>query len=359
MRQQNTSDSLTVSRPFIADWLRALERCGNTPTVRGFLQQAGLSDPQLSRVGRDQIVTLYQRATIASGDEMTGLWSRPIRSGALKHLLTTMRDASNLPAALYRFTTFWNLLLDDYHLDLHEQDKSLHLTLRARSDASAPDVNRFGHMLMLKLAHGLLSWLAGRELQVAAVGLAFPQPDFAADYAVLFPVPVRFHAEASCLAFQSDLLVGGIMRSDAELLEFLQNAPRDWIFTGLQGHSISLQLRAFLAERPPFDAALPDCAAALGLEPRTLMRRLDAEATSFQDVKDGLRRDLALHALLSRAQSIEEITQDLGFSSSANFHRAFRRWTGRTPGQIRAAATTQKHRDVDPTKDAESVADLS
>ena len=359
MRQKNTSDSLTVSRPFIADWLRALERCGDAQTVQGILRQAGLSDPQLSRVGRDQIVTLYQRAAAASGDEMTGLWSRPIRNGALKHLLTTMRDASTLPAALYRFTTFWNLLLDDYYLDLSEQNQSLHLTLRARAETHATEVNRFGHMLMLKLAHGLLSWLAGRELQVATVGLAFPQPDFAADYAVLFPVPVHFNTEASCLAFHSDLLSGGVMRSDAELLEFLQNAPRDWIFTGLQGHSISLQLRAFLAERPPFDAALPDCAAALGLEPRTLMRRLDAEATSFQGVKDGLRRDLALRALLTRTQSIEEISQDLGFSSSANFHRAFRRWTGRTPGQIRAAVTASKHRDADPTKDAENVTDLS
>ena len=68
------------------------------------------------------------------------------------------------------------------------------------------------------------------------------------------------------------------------------------------------------------------------------MRRLGAEGTSFQGVKDGLRRDLALQALLSRTQSVEEISQDLGFSSSANFHRAFKRWTGRTPGQVRTAA---------------------
>ncbi|CUH74654.1 Adenosine deaminase [Tritonibacter multivorans] len=340
MPQLTTSDSLTVSRPFIADWLRALDRCGDRcgdkHLLQTALQQAGLSDPQLGRVGRDQIVTLYQQAATSSGDEMTGLWSRPIRSGALKHLLTTMRDASTLPAALYRFTTFWNLLLDDYQLDLSEEDQKLRLSLRPR--ASAPTVNRFGHMLMLKLAHGLLSWLAGRELQVAAVGLAFPRPDFAADYAVLFPVPVSFNAKTSCLTFHSDLLAGGVLRSDAELLEFLQNAPRDWIFTGLQGHSVSLQLRAFLASKPPFDAPLPECAAALGLEPRTLMRRLRSEATSFQGVKDGLRRDLALRALLARTQSVEEISQDLGFSSSANFHRAFRRWTGRTPGQIRAAA---------------------
>ena len=261
MPHQHAADTLTVSRPFIEDWLRALPRCCDTRRVQGFLQKAGLSDPQLSRVGRDQIVTLYQTAATTSGDEMTGLWSRPIRSGALKHLLTTMRDASTLPAALYRFTTFWNLLLDDYHLDLSEQGQRLTLSLQPRMDPKA--LNRFGHMLMLKLSHGLLSWLAGRELPIEDVSFSFTRPDFAADYAVLFPAPVQFSAALSQITFRSEALDGGVLRNDAELLTFLQNAPRDWIFTGLQGHSVSLQMRAFLTRHPTFDATLPEGAAAL------------------------------------------------------------------------------------------------
>ena len=64
---------------------------------------------------------------------------------------------------------------------------------------------------------------------------------------------------------------------------------------------------------------------------RTLMRRLDADGTTFQLIKDGVRRDVAMRELSSGAKSIEAIAQDVGFASAANFHRAFRRWTGQTP----------------------------
>lgn len=321
-----------MSVEFIQDWLAALEKVSPVEAYQRYLQQAGLGAAAGRRVSRDQIVHLYQLAAVGCGDEMMGLWKRPIRAGALKHLLTTMRDASSIPAALYRFTTFWNLLLDDYQLDLREGAGGLTLVLLPRGGQK---VDRFGHMLMLKLTHGLLSWLAGQELPVKALEFAFPTPVFAADYAVLFPARARFSAPLSSISFATGALSGGVPRSDEALLTFLQNAPRDWIFTGLEHHSVSLQVRAFLASRPLDQASLETAAAEFGLTARTLMRRLAREGTTFQEVKDGLRRDLALRGLLEGGLTVEEVSQDLGFSSPANFHRAFRRWTGTTPGQVR------------------------
>jgi AraC-like DNA-binding protein len=65
------------------------------------------------------------------------------------------------------------------------------------------------------------------------------------------------------------------------------------------------------------------------------MRRLDANGTSFQAIKDGLRRDIAIRDLQGGQKSTEEISQDVGFSTAANFHRAFKRWTGATPSSYR------------------------
>ena len=80
---------------------------------------------------------------------------------------------------------------------------------------------------------------------------------------------------------------------------------------------------------------LPDAARALKMTARTLNRRLKEEGTSFQDIKDALRRDIAILALQQGATSIEQIAYDTGFSAPANFHRAFRKWTNRTPGSYR------------------------
>ena len=71
------------------------------------------------------------------------------------------------------------------------------------------------------------------------------------------------------------------------------------------------------------------------MTPRTLIRRLEDNGTSFQAIKDGLRRDIAIRDLQAGRKSIEAIALDVGFSSAANFHRAFQRWTGSTPRSYR------------------------
>lgn len=325
----------TVSSQFIEDWIAALHSRCTSAQLAQFLQQSGMQTPRgtlSSRITLDQIFRLYQLAAIETGDEMMGLWSRPIRSRALQHLLTTVCEASSLPAALHRFSTFWNLLLDDCQLRLTGPGSRITLEL----DAQYPQTpQRFGHMLILKLAHGLLSWLAGYEVPVASVRFAFPRPGFAEDYAVIFPAPVSFSAAASAISFDADNLGPAQPRSKEELALFLGRAPRDWIFTGFREHTRSLRVRDFLFRASWAEGHLHGAANALNTTPRTLMRSLKAEGTSFQAIKDGLRRDLAIRDLQAGGKSIEEISQDLGFSSPANFHRAFLRWTGGRPSAYR------------------------
>ncbi|MCA1777637.1 MAG: AraC family transcriptional regulator [Loktanella sp.] len=326
----------TVSAGFIQDWLDALKSRCTAQELASLLARSGLqSGPMLptQRVTLDEFAKLYQRAAPETEDEMMGLWSRPIRPRALQHLVTVLREARSLTSALYRFTTFWNLLLDDFRLELRDSTKGVELALVPCSDKSHPQ--RFGHMLILKLAHGLLSWLSGSETPVKAVHFAFPRPDFAADYAVVFPCAVAFDADQTSILFDPTQFPSPISRSSAEASVFLERAPIDWIFTGSRAHTNSLQVRAFLYGATWQICQLPDAANALKMTPRTLNRRLKKEGTSFQDIKDALRRDMAIRALQQGTHSIEQIAFDTGFSAPANFHRAFRKWTNRTPGSYR------------------------
>lgn len=325
----------TVSGQFIDDWLVALRALCREDNFASLLQRAGLSAGHWqshSRVTLDQIVGLYQSAAVETGDEMMGLWSRPIRPRALQHLLTTLREATSLPSALYRFSTFWNLLLDEYQFDLTETDSALILTLRPLTDVPA---QRFGHMLILKLAHGLMSWLAGHEVPVTVVGFAFARPDFHADYPIIFPAPLRFDQAATSITFDPRALGRVKARSAADMDHFLKNAPRDWIFTQSREHTQSLRVRRHLGQIPWEAATLTQVAPALNMTPRTLIRRLERDGTAFQTIKDGLRRDIAIRDLQDGRKSVDQIALDVGFSSSANFYKAFRRWTGTTPGTYR------------------------
>ncbi|MCV2882985.1 AraC family transcriptional regulator [Actibacterium sp. XHP0104] len=334
----NASDPVsltTVSRGLIADWLEAMRRCFSDPEMRDLLRRAGLEasqDHPNARVTLEQIVAIYQIAAVESGDEMMGLWSRPIRSRALQHLLTTVLAADTLRSALHRFSTFWNLLLEDFRFDLTDQGRTLTLSLHPLGEGP---VQRFGHLLILKLAHGVLSWLAGYEVPVHSVHFAFAQPPYAEDYTVIFPARVGFDAPCSEISFDASTLGTPVARNKSELVDFVKRAPRDWIFTAYREHAQSLRVREFLFRSNWQNCRLVDAADAFRMTPRTLMRRLDAEGTSFQAIKDALRRDIAIRDLRETRKTVDQIAEDLGFSSATNFHRAFRRWTGDTPGAHR------------------------
>lgn len=332
----------TVSSQFIADWLAALRPLCSADHFASLLQRSDLQtgeDVPNGRVTLDQIVCLYRLAAVETGDEMMGLWSRPIRHRALQHLLTSVREATSLSSALYRFSTFWNLLLDDYELVFSETDDMSALRLMPRTDLIP---QRFGHMLILKLAHGLISWLARHEVPVKAVGFAFARPAFDEDYAVIFPAHVRFNQPTTSITFDLRVLGPVQVRSSADLDLFLENAPRDWIFTRSQVHTQSLRVRSYLSQTGWDNANLTGAARALHLTPRTLIRKLEADGTSFQVIKDALRRDIAIRHLQTGQHSIESVAHEVGFSSAANFHKAFQRWTGNRPGEYRRRRTAEE-----------------
>ena len=320
----------TVSRAFLEDWLAVLQQDHASNRLTAFFNEIGLArdaEPN-ARISHDQIVRLYQFVAAEIGDEMVGLWNRPVRSGALKHLCESVRGASSMNGALFRFASFWNLVLDDFQLELATETEGLRLSLVEKHPGTT---HHFGQALILKLAHGVISWLAGYEVALKDVCFAFDPPEFAHDYPLLFPAPVKFSQELSSVSFHQTELKFSQTPSNADMRRFLQSAPRDWIFTGYREHALPLRVRELFFMSDHLSLNLQMAASMLNVTTRTLIRRLDAEGTSFQDIKDGLRRDIAFRDLSHGAKSIEAISQDLGFASPANFHRAFKRWTGLTP----------------------------
>ena len=80
-----------------------------------------------------------------------------------------------------------------------------------------------------------------------------------------------------------------------------------------------------------------DIARSLGMSKRTLARKLLDEGLNFTDILQQLRHDLAVHYLHDRKLHISKIAWLLGFTEVSAFTHAFRRWTGKTPSQMRAA----------------------
>ena len=96
--------------------------------------------------------------------------------------------------------------------------------------------------------------------------------------------------------------------------------------------------------------SISSVARAIGLTPRTLLRRLTEEGTTFRDELEAVRREQALAYLRETTLSMTQLACLLDFNTVASFHRAFRRWIGMTPGDYRRKVSKgagEFHRDSD------------
>lgn len=103
---------------------------------------------------------------------------------------------------------------------------------------------------------------------------------------------------------------------------------------------LSSRVRVLMLEKQNGLPSLTITARLLNLTPRTLHRRLTEEGTSYREILDSVRRQLALDHLRDRQLSIQEIAFMLGYGDMANFRRAFKRWTGEAPSIHRGRLNT-------------------
>jgi AraC-like DNA-binding protein len=80
-----------------------------------------------------------------------------------------------------------------------------------------------------------------------------------------------------------------------------------------------------------------DIARSLGMSKRTLARRLSDEGLNFTEILQQLRHDLAVRYLDDRKLHVSKIAWLLGFHEVSAFTHAFKRWTGKTPRELRTA----------------------
>ncbi len=182
--------------------------------------------------------------------------------------------------------------------------------------------------------------LAGEGFRPLRVDLAYPPPPYAAEYARIFDCDIRFGQLENAFICDARWYEMPIASADPfshrQLLEFLaytRTRNREAVEIIEQ---VERALRQDLAGRN----TIAGVAKELGMSERSLRRRLAESGVSFQTLLDGLRKGRALELLANPMMSVEQIAHAVGFTDPHNFRRAFRRWTGTTPGAVRADLVT-------------------
>lgn len=299
-----------------------------------------LLDKPLARVSPEQYGALWRALAVALDDEFFGMDSHAMRAGSFAILTHSLLDCATLGHALRRMLHFFSLVLDDVRGEVNTGGRLAIITLRDRDRMC----RLFAHGTLLVIVLGLASWLVGRRLRIRDAGFAQSMPAHAAEYRLLFGDTVCFDAPTTHLALDADDLLLPVIRDAASVRAFLSHTPDNFLLRYRNQSGPVAKVRGRLFPIPPADwPTFEVLAADMHTTPSTLRRRLDKEGASYQNIKDELRRDLAIHFLSNSDKSVVDIAYALGFADHSVFHRAFRKWTGASPGQYRSDSTKSAH----------------
>lgn len=182
----------------------------------------------------------------------------------------------------------------------------------------------------------LIHWLTGRNDLIQETLIEFATPGYYQCYAAAFPCPVRFHQEINALVLKPGVLDTPLLHRDASLHASLLKTC-DQLLTQIAladsyRNKVLKVLGTMLHGKTP---TLEEVAQQLCMPPWTLRRKLKDEDSAFQILVDEMRRDVAFSYMKNTGLSFGEIAYLLGFSTPGAFQRAFKRWSGSTPGEYR------------------------
>jgi AraC-like DNA-binding protein len=302
------------------------------------LIQVGLSPTLLqvpqARVSARHYGKLWRLVARTLDDEFFGQDSRRMKAGSFAMLVHSVLGCKTLGQALDRSLRFYGLILDDIAGELERDALEARLVLRER-DAALPH-RTFAHEVLLMLLHGVACWLVGRRIPILHAQFSYPEPAHSAEYRLMYCTDLTFGARHTAIFFAAGYLDLPIVQNERSVKEFLRTAPENILVKYKNGTSLSARIRRRLRQQLPGE--VPDfetLAAELNMTTVTLRRRLHEEGASYQEIKDQLRRDLAISYLSHSDRSVMDIALELGFSERSAFHRAFRKWTGASPGEFR------------------------
>ncbi|WDH56185.1 AraC family transcriptional regulator [Pseudomonas chlororaphis] len=302
------------------------------------LAEAGI-DPALlgqpeARVPASAFAALWLIQIRELGDEFFQLDSHGLPPGAFALICRGLIQEPTLEKALRQCLANFGLFLRDFRGSLSVRGKRAVLCLDSQPCDDA--TGRFGEETFLVLMISLLCWLGGRRIPIDRADFRYPRLSLSDD-ALLWGPNLTFGAERTEIEFASRFLRLPVVQDLASLKVFLRSAPQWLVIRFRNQHGLATQVyqrlrRSHYSQWPTLEAF----AGEVQVSPSTLRRRLEREGVSYQEIKDEVRRGMAVELLRQSRASIGEIAERTGFQEPSAFHRAFKKWTGESPGRYRA-----------------------
>ena len=297
------------------------------------IDPAGVINPD-RRVPIESMHDLMHACVDLTGDEAFGLLAAEQLQPQVLHGLGFAWLASDtIYDGLKRTARFGKLMSTGVDFRLDEEGEFAHLTLNQTVELEnfAYAARDFGVGMIARMCRLAL----GEFIAPVKIEIERPKPADPARFEYMLSSPVTFECDITRLTFYLPDILEPLATGDpmlARVNDAQTQSYLDSFLTQTTSREVVEKIVEKLPDGPPNQQQIAD---SLHVSNRTLQRKLKSEGTSFMDLLQDTRMQLARKYLLQPSRSVVETAYLLGFSEPSTFSRAFKRWTGLAPAEYR------------------------
>lgn len=312
---------------------------------RSGIRLADLTEPE-ARVSVTSYLALMQAAVALSGEPALALrFGESVRTEGTSIAWLIAASAETVEAGHRQLNRYARLVLDEDDdrstelLSLVRRGRETRLEFRPALAPAARYLVEAGFARCVCGTRAALKSQLGARPFPRAIHFRHAEPSYRAEYELIFGVPLTFGSDRNALVVDEQFLSIRLPTANRYLFGILC-AHGDRLLKSLES-ARSTRGRVECHLLPALHtgkASMTLIAREMGVSRQTLFRRLKAEHVTFEQVLDDLRHRMAVDYLTGGKTSITETAYLLGFSEPAAFSRAFKRWTGVSPRNLRREA---------------------
>ncbi len=239
---------------------------------------------------------------------------------------------TDLAQAMELFLKYNHLLASGLHFEFETVGEQCILTVVSTPGEASPE---FSYELFFGALINTLRGLLNAPDLCLRMEFPYPQPAHCALYYEVFGTDMHFDTPQGRILFHRDLLETRLPSSNPVLRNLFEAECARLLADLEEENSVSERTLRLLRKLEGQYPQMPQIAAMLNLSPRTYRRRLDEERQSFQRLLDQVRAEHATRYLQNKRLPLSSIAYLVGFSDASNFRRAYQKWTGKAPRDVR------------------------
>lgn len=219
------------------------------------------------------------------------------------------------------------------------------LVIELKEKFASPEVRVVVVEALMLTLQNALEFVGGRSLADSRVIFGYPPPPYADQYELYFSGKTEFDGDRHLMILPATIQDVRCVSADSRIHRLAEEQLQHQMHEMRAGNFAAQHILAELRKAPAAMPTLKEMARAFNLSSRTLIRHLQAEGTTYRDLRENIHKQMALDSLRNTDQSIDAIAMELGYQDTTSFRRAFKRWCGCSASEYRER---NRHQDIPP-----------